>query len=121
MVNEEGTFKIRRVGVYNMAKIPKNLSDKSMFGDYQEQITFENDIFADEIAGSKIVKPVKKEKVDYVSEFFTTELQEKVGKLLLEIKVELYKEGIVDFDVKVARQGKQVVLTAVPGKKKHAT
>ncbi|WP_378953895.1 hypothetical protein [Pelosinus sp. sgz500959] len=104
-----------------MAKIPKNLSDKSMFGDYQEQITFENDIFSEEITAPKPVKQSKKEPVDYVSEFFTTELQEKVGKMLLEIKVELYKEGIVDFDVKVARQGKQIVLTAVPSKKKHAT
>ncbi len=92
-----------------------------MFGEFQEEITFENDIFSDETTVQKQVKAVKKEKTDYVSEFFTPELQEKVGKLLLEIKVELYKEGIVDFDVKVARQGKQVVLTAVPGKKKHAT
>ncbi len=106
---------------FTMAKIPKNLSDKSMFGDFQEEITFENDIFSEETITSKQVKPVKKEKTDYVSEFFTQELQEKVGKLLLEIKVELYKEGIVDFDVKAARQGKQVVLTAVPNKKKHAT
>jgi len=103
-----------------MAKIPKNLSDKSMFGDYQEQITFENDFYSEETAAQRLAKPVKKEKADYVSEFFTPELQEKVGKLLLEIKVELYKEGIVDFDMKVARQGKQVILTATPGKKKNA-
>ena len=31
-----------------MAKIPKNLSDKSMFGNFAEQITFENDIFQEE-------------------------------------------------------------------------
>lgn len=103
-----------------MAKIPKNLSDKSMFGDFQEEITFENDIFSGEVATSKPVKPLKKEKAPYVSEFFTDDLQEKVGKLLLELKVELYKEGIVDFDVKVARQGKEVILTAVPTKKKKA-
>lgn len=104
-----------------MAKIPKNLSDKSMFGDYQEQITFENDIFSEETAVPRPVKPEKREKVPYASEFFSIELQEKVGKLLLEIKVELYKEGIVDFDIKVARKGKEIVLTPVPGKKKHAT
>jgi hypothetical protein len=98
-----------------MAKIPKNLSDKSMMGNYTEQITFENDIFTEEIAAPKMVKPIKKESA-YVSEFFTPELQEKVGKALLELKVQLYKEGIVDFDIKVARQDKQVVLTAVPSK-----
>lgn len=105
-----------------MAKIPKNLSDKSMMGKYTEEITFENDIFAEEKVAAKPIKPEKKASVAYVSEFFTPELQEKVGKALLELKVELYKQGIVDFDIKVARQDKQVVLTAVPSKaqKKNA-
>lgn len=88
-----------------------------MFGNYKEEITFENDIFTEEVAAPKPVKPEKKGKGGYVSEFFTPELQEKVGKLLLELKVELYKEGIVDFDIKVARQDKQIILTAVPSKK----
>lgn len=100
-----------------MAKIPKNLSDKSMIGKYAEQITFENDIFAED---EKPVKTAKKVEVPYVSEFFTPQLQEKVGKALLDLKVELYKQGIVDFDIKVARQDKQVILTAVPGKVKNA-
>ena len=104
-----------------MAKIPKNLSDKSMVGSYKEEITFENDIFAEEIAKPRQVV-TKKEKVPYVSEFFTAELQEKVGKALLELKLQLYKEGIIDFNIKVACQDKQVVLTAVPSKveKKNA-
>jgi len=105
-----------------MIKIPKNLSDKSMAGNYTEQITFENDIFADEKVATRPVKPEKKASPAYVSEFFTPELQEKVGKALLELKVELYKQGIVDFDIKVGRLDKQVVLTAVPRKvqKKNA-
>lgn len=104
-----------------MAKIPKNLSDKSMVGNYKEEITFENDIFAEEIAKPRPVA-VKKEKQAYESEFFTPELQEKVGKALLELKLQLYKDGIVDFNIKVACQDKQVVLTAVPSKaeKKNA-
>jgi len=97
-----------------MAKIPKNLSDKSMVGNYKEQITFENDIFAEEVVKPQVV--AKKEKVGYVSEFFTPDLQEKVGKALLELKVELYKDGIVDFKIKVARQGQQIILTAAPSK-----
>jgi hypothetical protein len=102
-----------------MAKIPKNLSDKSMLGSYAEQITFENDIFAEEKIATKQMKPEKKASAAYVSEFFTPQLQEKVGKALLELKVELYKQGIVDFDIKVARQERQVVLTAVPSKVQH--
>jgi len=99
-----------------MAKIPKNLSDKSMVGNYSEQITFENDIFAEEKAVAKPLKAEKKASPAYVCEFFTPELQEKVGKALLELKVELYKQGVVDFDIKVARQDKQVILTAAPRK-----
>jgi len=99
-----------------MAKIPKNLSDKSMIGKYAEQITFENDIFAEETVTTRPVKAEKKANAPYVSEFFTPQLQEKVGKALLELKVELYKEGIVDFDIKVARLDKQVILTVVPSK-----
>jgi len=87
-----------------------------MMGNYTEQITFENDIFAEEKIATRPVKSEKKASAAYVSEFFTPELQEKVGKALLELKVELYKQGIVDFDIKVARQDKQVILTAVPGK-----
>jgi len=104
-----------------MAKIPKNLSDKSMVGNYKEEITFENDIFAEEIAKPRQVV-AKKEKAAYESEFFTPELQEKVGKALLELKLQLYKDGIVDFNIKVACQDKQVILTAVPSKaeKKNA-
>jgi len=99
-----------------MAKIPKNLSDKSMLGKYTEQITFENDIFTEEKVVTRPAKIEKKENVAYVSEFFTPQLQEKVGKALLELKVELYKQGIVEFDIKVTRQDKQVVLTAAPSK-----
>lgn len=100
-----------------MAKIPKNLSDTAMFGDYQENLTFENDNYAEEQIMPQPVKGVKKDNKSYTSEFFTPELQEAVGKALLELKVKLYKEGIVDFDIKVAVQDRQVILTCVPGKK----
>jgi hypothetical protein len=99
-----------------MAKIPKNLSDTAMIGSYQEKITFENELFGEEIAAKQPVKAVKKDSVGYACEFFTPELQEKVGKALLELKVKLYSEGIVDFDIKVALQDKQVIMTAVPMK-----
>lgn len=91
-----------------------------MVGNYKEEITFENDIFTEEVVKPRPV--AKKEKPAYVSEFFTPDLQEKVGKALLELKLQLYKDGIVDFNIKVACQDKQVILTAVPSKaeKKNA-
>jgi len=98
-----------------MAKIPKNLSDTAMFGDYKENITFENDNFADEVTTIQPNRGIKKESQSYTSEFFTPELQEKVGKALLELKVKLYN-GILDFDIKVTSQDKQIILTGVPSK-----
>ncbi|MPN08634.1 hypothetical protein SDC9_155919 [bioreactor metagenome] len=100
-----------------MAKIPKNLSDSAMMGGYQEKATFETAIYNE---ADEPVKPVKKEqKENLATAFLTPELQEKVGKALLDMKLELYKQGVVDFTVKVARQGSQITLTAVPAKTKN--
>lgn len=92
-------------------KIPKNRSDRDMLANYKEQTTFENSV--DEY---EVVRPVpktgKKEAANI--SFFTPELQEKVGKALLEIKVKLFNSGIVDYDIKVSQQDNQVILTAVP-------
>jgi hypothetical protein len=98
-----------------VAKIPKNLSDRDMVGAFTENLTFENDVLQDE--KKKTVK-MKQEAKSYSSEFFTPDLQEKVGKALLELKVQLYKEGIVDFDIKVSRDAQTVSLRAVPKKAK---
>jgi hypothetical protein len=46
--------------------------------------------------------------------FFTPELQEEVGKALLTLKVNLYKQGVVDFRLKVACEADRVVVRAVP-------
>jgi hypothetical protein len=102
-----------------MAKIPKNLSDKAMVAGFKEQKTFET-MFLDAEEEETVAKPKpkSKEKEDLSTAFFNKELQEKIGKILLEIKLELYKEGIVDYDIKVAREGKRIVLSAVPIKKK---
>jgi hypothetical protein len=100
----------------DMAKIPKNLSDTAMFGDYKETLTFENENYAEETATPQPVRGIQKDNKNYANEFFTPELQEKVGKALLELKVKLYKEGIVDFDIKVTTQDKQIILTGVPSK-----
>lgn len=100
-----------------MAKIPKNLTDKAMFNGYKEQETFETMFLADEPVKPKPkIKGEKKETLD--TAFLTQELQEKIGKLLLEVKLDLYKEGVVDYTVKAAREGNRIVLTPVEVKKK---
>jgi hypothetical protein len=94
-----------------MSKIPKNRSDQEMLVNFKEKVTFENDHHDEEITKAS---PKTNKKEAATTSFFAPEIQEKVGKLLLEIKVKLYKEGIVDYDIKVARDGNQVTLTAVP-------
>lgn len=96
--------------------IRKNLSDADMFAGHKETITFENNPGED--SGSKPVKAsvTKKQQPDFHSSFFTPELQDKVGKALLDVKMHLFKEGIVDYELKVSREGTKVILTAVPAK-----
>jgi hypothetical protein len=100
-----------------VAKIQKNLSDSDMFKGWHEQPTFETEI--DDKPVRLSVKPAKQDSAaDINSAYFTPELQESVGKALLELKLNLYKQGIVDYQIKVSCQGNQVMLTAVPAKAK---
>jgi hypothetical protein len=98
-----------------MGKIKKNLSDTDMFANWIEKPTFENSVLPEEVPVRPLVKPVGKEQPkEFNSSFFTPELQEQVGKALLEIKMKLYKQGIVDYKIKVTHNDNQVVLTAIP-------
>lgn len=100
-----------------MAKIPKNLSDQLMFEGVQEKQTFETMFIKEEPAPTP---RAKKEKESLEAGFLTKELTEKIGRALLEMKLELYKEGVVEYKIKVSREGKQVILSAQPVKKKKA-
>ncbi|GAB6181501.1 hypothetical protein JCM14036_28200 [Desulfotomaculum defluvii] len=101
-------------------KIRKNLTDEEMFAGYKEEVTFEN-TWEDTVVHRPKIKSVKKESENEgFCSFFTPELQEQIGKALLELKVELYKQGIIDYRLEVSREGNSVILTAVNavGKKK---
>jgi len=100
-----------------MAKIPKNRQDTEMLGNLPEQTSFEH--ISDGDTASPVAKPAKPEvkKPGYAA-FFTPELQEDLGKALLTLQLKLYKEGIVDYSIKVSCEANQVVLKAVPSKKK---
>ncbi|MEN6411603.1 MAG: hypothetical protein ABFC84_02425 [Veillonellales bacterium] len=101
-----------------MAKIQKNLSDTDMLAGYKEKTTFEH-IIDDEPAAKPSGHNGKTSANDFNLSFFTPELQEKVGKALVELKLNLYKQGIVDYTIKVTGQNNQILLTAVPAKKKR--
>jgi hypothetical protein len=94
------------VKTLSKAKIKRGLSDQDMVGKWQEKASFEHGI--EEAPVIKPTQPAKKES------FFSPELQEKVAKNLLEIKVSLFQQGILDYDIKVSREENKVVLTAVP-------
>lgn len=93
----------------------KNLTDKDMLAGYEEESTFETELLAQEEPVPK-AKSVSKNTApsDFKSAFFSSELQEDVGKALLELKVKLYKEGILDYKLKVLQEGRQVIITALP-------
>lgn len=99
-----------------MVKIPKNRQDSEMAGNWHEEASFEH--LSDGTASRPAAQPAKKEapKPAY-AEFFTPALAEEVGKALLTLKVNLYKQGVVDYKLKVACEGDQVVLRAVPAGK----
>ena len=89
-----------------------------MFKGWQEEATFETEILDETV---QPVKTARKEAAENInSAYFTPELQAAVGKALLELKLNLYKQGIVDYQIKTACQDNQVILTAVPAKVKAA-
>jgi len=95
-----------------MAKIPKNLSDNDMLSVWDKKAQAESREEAEKVSVKDAAKP------SYESGFLTPELQQSIGKAMLELKVKLYKEGIVDYNMKVKQEGNQIVLTAVPRKVK---
>jgi len=100
-----------------MSKIPKNRQDTEMIGNMLEQSSFEH--CSDGEAAQPVARPAKSEtpKPAYAA-FFTPELQEDIGKALLTLQLKLYKEGIVDYTIKVSSEANQVILKAVPTNKK---
>ncbi len=102
-------------------KIPKNRSLEDMFKGVHEEITFETADWDDEPAPK--AKPVQKQKLqsakrqsaaDFRRQFFTDDLQEKVGALLLDIKMAYYKDGVGDISLEVVKDGRNIVIKTSP-------
>ena len=98
-----------------MSKIQKNRDDSEMFVNWHEDSSFEN--AADGLSEPR--QPARSVKADDqgLESFFTPELKEAIGKALLQLKVNLYKQGIVDFKLQPVVKENQIILTAVPVKK----
>ncbi len=90
-------------------KIPKGRSDKDMFAGFKEELSFENQILEDE------AKPKRSKAATKPADegFLSPALKEKLERALLEQKLQLYKQGLVDYEIKVSCQSGQITLTAV--------
>lgn len=102
-------------------KIRKNLSDQDMFKDFVEEETFETAMLKDEavksVKGSKKKTPAQSKEAFY-RDFLTETVQTQIGKALLDIKMEYFKDGVGDFFIQVKKDGRNIVLETGPKKVK---
>lgn len=82
-------------------KIPKNRSIEDMFQGVEEESTFETTGWEDD-------------EVSVRRQFFTDDLQEKVGSILLDIKMAYFKDGVGDISLEVVKDGRNVVIKTAP-------
>lgn len=102
-------------------KIQKNLSDADMMKGFNEEATFEETMMKSEeivFHKGKTVKAAPSIEEDALDEFLKPSAKAEIGKQLLALKLEYFKEGVKDFSVQVRRQGTQIIIDTVPKKSK---
>lgn len=98
-----------------MVKIKKGLSDADMLKGFNENLTFENGMYAEEkVQQSKIKSkvPAKKELL------LPGEAQERLNRFLLEISMECLQKNHGSCTWKVTRENDQIIIKPVPLTKK---
>ena len=96
-----------------MAKIPKGLSDKDMLDGYKEEVSMEAQFMAAEAAEEK----KRREKIFGTSKNSLSmsglddETLEKLGRKLLELKMELFRAGFKNYHLKVKKEGYDIIIT----------
>ena len=99
-----------------MVKIRKGLSDADMLKGFNENLTFENGMYADEkVQASKIKTakaPAKKELL------LPEDAQERLNRFLLEISMECLQKNQGGCSWKVAREKDQIIIKPVAVAKK---
>ncbi|WP_251424476.1 hypothetical protein [Veillonella agrestimuris] len=101
-------------------KIQKGLSDADMMKHWTESDNFEDTMLAAEKAAAKPVihQSPKTSQDAFYREFLTEKVETLIGKMLLDIKMEYFKEGEGAFSIQVKRDGKNIVLETAPKKVK---
>lgn len=98
-----------------MTKIPKNLSDKDMFKGWQEELTVEETMLKAaepkrpaRLQARQTNAPEKREGA--YQTYLSQDAIDTMEKLLLKIKLDLYKQGISDYQISVRRDGNKIIL-----------
>ncbi|MCI5837559.1 MAG: hypothetical protein MR209_07030 [Veillonellaceae bacterium] len=89
-------------------KIPKNRSDAEMMKTAAPAAA----TISLSSAGPLREGPVMQS--EFQRGFVTEKMAERIGKFLLEIKLEYYKEEVHDFSVEIKRDGRNIVLVTAP-------
>ena len=105
-----------------MPKIPRNLSDKDMFKGWQEEPTLEETMLqasepkrAATLSRSQPKRASQSDRRDSAYQtYLSQDAIDTMEKLLLEIKVDFYKQGVSDYRINVKREGNTVLLEHVP-------
>ena len=91
-----------------MSKIKKNLSDQDMFKNWQEKETFETIFLQDEVSN----QPIRgAKKIDKEESFLPEETNKKFEKLVLDVRLEFFKQGVKELKWKVTRTEEGILLT----------
>ena len=95
-----------------MAKIPKGLSDKDMLQGYVEEVTMESQFMAaEEKRHAKAFAATQSKNISLAG--LDDALVEQLGRKLLELKMELMRNGISKYTMKVKREKNSIIITPV--------
>ncbi len=96
-----------------MGKIPKNLSDKDMFKGWKEEPTIEETMLKaaepKQAPRSQAKRAPEKREGSYQT-YLSQDAVDTMEKLLLEIKLDLYRQGVSDYHINVRRDGNKIIL-----------
>ncbi len=81
-----------------------------MFQDYKEEETLESVFLSAETAADRKRQAARRPAEDLNLASLTPDIVEKLGRLLLELKLDLYKDGIKDYRIRVRREKSQIIL-----------
>ncbi len=101
-------------------KIQKGLSDADMLKNIVEEDNFETIMLEKEAIRNKpkFHQSLVQTQESFYQEFLTDKVKTQIGKMLLDIKMEYFREGEGDFSIQVKRNGKHILLETAPKKVK---